>query len=209
MRTVITIILSIVISIPLFTYETYRESLTSYTSGLDRIFQLQGNKALFTMSFEDYIEFHKGYNEPVIYVFINITGTDAHCCIYDSENHYSFYNEDYPSPRDLRLDDTNLYLSFDKDNNLKSYSVTDNRYSQNINSGLSIIRTVFVCCVLAFSSIMFSKDVQGLVLDPIDRMLKKVDRIAKNPLEAAQIEEQEELIMEELEKQHNVKKLEE
>jgi len=36
---------------------------------------------------------------------------------------------------------------------------------------------------------MLSKDVQSLVLNPIDRMLKKVNRIAKNPLEAASIEE--------------------
>lgn len=80
--------------------------------------------------------------------------------------------------------------------------MTDNRYTMNINAGLSIIRTVFVSCVLAFSSIVFTKDVQSLVLDPIDRMLKKVDRIAKNPLEAAQIEEQEELMLEEFEKKH-------
>lgn len=52
----------------------------------------------------------------------------------------------------------------------------------NINAGLSIIRTIFVSCILGFSAVIFSKDVQNLVLDPIERMLLKVDRIAKNPL---------------------------
>lgn len=76
MRTVITVVLSIVISIPLFNYETYVEPLTSYTSGLDRMFNFQWSNALFKFSFNEYIDFHKDYNEPVIYVFVNISETD-------------------------------------------------------------------------------------------------------------------------------------
>ena len=38
-------------------------------------------------------------------------------------------------------------------------------------------------------------------------MLTKVERIAKNPLEAAQFEEQEELLLEELEKSEDIKKI--
>ena len=41
----------------------------------------------------------------------------------------------------------------------------------------------------------FSKDVEDFVLIPIENMLKKVERIAKNPLEAAQIEENEALLL--------------
>lgn len=95
----------------------------------------------------------------------------------------------------LRDTETDLYLSFAENGDLKGYAITDSTMTSSINAGLSIIRTIFVCLVLAFSAIVLSKDVQVLVLDPIgtttliylflDRMLKKVDRIAKNPLEAA------------------------
>ncbi len=54
----------------------------------------------------------------------------------------------------------------------------------------------------------FSKDANDLVLQPIEIMLSKVKRIAKNPLEAAQMEENEALLMEELSKTNDyVKKM--
>ena len=36
---------------------------------------------------------------------------------------------------------------------------------------------------------MFSKDAEDLIVQPIEQMLEKVKRISKNPLEAAIIEE--------------------
>lgn len=63
--------------------------------------------------------------------------------------------------------------------------MTDNRPDNSLNAGLSILRTIFVSAVLGFSALIFSQDVKTMILDPIDRMIKKVDRIAKNPLEAA------------------------
>lgn len=38
-------------------------------------------------------------------------------------------------------------------------------------------------------AVLFSKDANDLVVTPIERMLVKVKRISKNPLEAARIEE--------------------
>lgn len=46
----------------------------------------------------------------------------------------------------------------------------------------------------------FSKDVEDWVLNPIEKMLEKVRKIAENPLEAAQMEEKEAFIMEDIEK---------
>lgn len=39
--------------------------------------------------------------------------------------------------------------------------------------------------VLSSAAILFSSDVETLVLNPIENMIKKVKRIADNPLEAA------------------------
>jgi hypothetical protein len=49
---------------------------------------------------------------------------------------------------------------------------------------------------MVFSAIYFSKDTTDLVVAPIENMLSKVKRIAKNPLEAAKIEEDDEILME-------------
>lgn len=45
-------------------------------------------------------------------------------------------------------------------------------------------RTVFVCIVLAVSSVLFSNDANHLVLEPIEQMIIKVKKIAENPLTA-------------------------
>ena len=129
MRSVITIILSIVISVPLFNYTTYKEVISSYATGLDRLYELQVPKTTFDFAFKDYINYHNGFNEPVIYVFVNITSKDKSCCAYNSQNSYDLFDNNYDDPNDLRLEDTNLYLTFDDSNNLRAYSVTDNRYA--------------------------------------------------------------------------------
>lgn len=51
------------------------------------------------------------------------------------------------------------------------------------------MRTTFVILVLVLGAVFFSKDANDLVVTPIESMLAKVKRIAKNPLEAAHIEE--------------------
>jgi hypothetical protein len=60
---------------------------------------------------------------------------------------------------------------------------------------LSIIRTIFVSVVLSAGAILFSKDVDTYILEPIENMMKKVRRISENPLEAAQIEQKEALAL--------------
>ena len=69
------------------------------------------------------------------------------------------------------------------------------RANTKLNAGLSIGRTFFVCFVLAAGAMLFSKDANELVIVPIEAMIQKVNRIAKNPLQAAQEEEQEALAM--------------
>lgn len=65
------------------------------------------------------------------------------------------------------------------------YSILDISGDTELNAILSIVRTVFVSIVLSTAAILFSSDVENLVLIPIENMMKKVKRIAENPLEAA------------------------
>ena len=39
---------------------------------------------------------------------------------------------------------------------------------------LSMIRTIFVCIVLTFGALIFSKDANDLALRPIERLIEKV-----------------------------------
>ena len=55
---------------------------------------------------------------------------------------------------------------------------------------MNMVRTIFICVVLAVASIMFSKDTNDIVLGPIENMIQKVQKISKNPLKAAAEEEQ-------------------
>jgi hypothetical protein len=45
-----------------------------------------------------------------------------------------------------------------------------------------ILRTIFVSIVLTCGSMYFSKDINDLALRPIERMIRKVNQIAANPL---------------------------
>ena len=62
-------------------------------------------------------------------------------------------------------------------------------------------------CVLAFGALTFQNETNTLVIIPIETMIEKVKKISKNPLEAAQEEENETLALEQA-KQGNVSKKE-
>ena len=71
------------------------------------------------------------------------------------------------------------------DVNGRAIGVFDLRYNTRLESGLAIGRTCFICVVLAGGALMFQRDTDNLVINPISNMLEKVKKIAKNPLEAA------------------------
>jgi len=70
----------------------------------------------------------------------------------------------------------------------------------NLNGWLGMGRTIFVCIVLASASMFFTQDANELVLTPIESMLNKVKRIARNPLSASRIEEEDAIATEALKK---------
>lgn len=66
-----------------------------------------------------------------------------------------------------------------------------------MNAILGIIMTVFVITIMVSGAVFFNKDSSDLVVVPIENMLSKVRRISKNPLEAATIEEDQEILEQE------------
>ncbi|CAK0828747.1 unnamed protein product, partial [Prorocentrum cordatum] len=51
----------------------------------------------------------------------------------------------------------------------------------------SILQTLFVCVILLIGALAFSHDANVLVLQPIERMINKVERIRDNPLFAMRL----------------------
>jgi hypothetical protein len=64
-------------------------------------------------------------------------------------------------------------------------AIYDLRPSTKLGAGLAIGNTFFICFVLAGGALLFTNQVNDLVITPIEQMIQKVTRISQNPLLAA------------------------
>ena len=69
----------------------------------------------------------------------------------------------------------------------ESVAVMDMRWYSQFNSLLNMLRTIFICAILAAGVFVFNRDASRLVLEPIERMLKKVKDVSENPLAVKQV----------------------
>ena len=66
-------------------------------------------------------------------------------------------------------------------------AVMDVKWYSQFNSLLNMLRTIFICAILAAGVFVFNRDASRLVLEPIERMLKKVKDVSENPLAMKQV----------------------
>ena len=90
-------------------------------------------------------------------------------------------------PNTLRDDDQEIASSsFDGTIYAGMYAdltvVLDKRPQNALDSELNIGRTLFISLALVLASIYFNKDVINEAINPIERMIEKVNKIAANPL---------------------------
>lgn len=76
----------------------------------------------------------------------------------------------------------------------RCYSVFDNRSQNDFSAIINIIKTIFICLVLIVASIFFSKDTTEKVLEPIESMINKIEKISKNPITAMEENEKEDYL---------------
>ncbi|CAD8132326.1 unnamed protein product [Paramecium pentaurelia] len=215
MRRVITIVLSILISIPVLQLDTYQETINSYDSGIFRIAQFKDNYQIVLSLTKQYVGFHQDEIYPILAVFVlrqNVTENspklnDSNFEIFNYSQNHNWFQETNYAIDEYRQSDKQYYAAIDSNDILVTCSVADLVEYNKINAILSIFQTIFVCIVLAASAVLFNKDVNELVIEPIERMMQKIELIAQNPLEAVYIEEQEDLIMEQLEKDEDDEKI--
>ncbi|CAD8045835.1 unnamed protein product [Paramecium sonneborni] len=217
MRRVITIILAILISIPVLTLDTYQETLNSYDSGIFRIGQFRNHQQLIEILTKQYVEFHQEELFPILAVFIirnNVTDklpklNETNFEVFNYSRNSEWFEATNQGIDEYRFSDKQYYAAVDENDQLITCSVGDLVEYNQTNAILSIFQTIFVCIVLASSAILFNKNVNELVIEPIEKMMQKIELIAQNPLEAVNIEEQDDIIMERLEQNEDHVKIKE
>jgi len=63
----------------------------------------------------------------------------------------------------------------------------DIRSTSQLGAGLSILQTIFICFAVGIGAMSFSHDVNTLLLNPIERMISKMEAIKDNPLYAMKL----------------------
>ena len=66
--------------------------------------------------------------------------------------------------------------------NITIISILDYRYNTKVNGIIGVLRTLFICVVLTVAALFITRDANELVILPIERLIKKVNRLAENPL---------------------------
>ena len=181
-KRVIILVLAMMFSFPIFQLATYKEENNSFEFGLRfiELFQDDPSGIPFDTAFNTYLTGHEDIRTPLISVYVQI-GT-----------YVKSWDSPDTSADDLRFTEADIASI----NNGDYVAIFDIRKNTKLSAGLSIGRTLFVCLVLASGALLFSKDANDLVIAPIEQMIQKVNRIALNPLEAAQEEENEALALE-------------
>lgn len=100
-----------------------------------------------------------------------------------------------PCPEDLRRSERSKYRSLamtveqSKEWHIGYYF--DKRRLTREQAGFSLGVTSFVCVVLCVASIMFASDADKFVLNPVEQMIAKVEKIRNNPLMAMKLSDEE------------------
>ncbi|CAG9331270.1 unnamed protein product [Blepharisma stoltei] len=179
-KRVIVLVIAVMVGLPIFYPTLYIDSNTSYTYGLEVIDSVIDSDDSFIVAWNNFIKKHKKLYSPLIYLYVKNkntweTSTDQDD-LRDTEKTYAY----------LENKSSDYYYA--------SYAVFDIRKTVRLEAGLNIIRTVFICILLSAATMMLTNDAQKMVLNPLENMIKKIQDIAKNPLQAAQKEEKKEVL---------------
>ena len=157
----------------MFITDTYNtETSDSYQYGLDIIDYFLRIKDFknFNKSYYQYIQLHIDDRIPLVYLEVyQYEGIVKSPWMADFD-----YTVEL---RDSEIDTASLTKEFDSAAT-DMLAVFDTRADTQLQAILNMVRTIFICVVLAVASIMFSKDTNIIVLGPIENMIQKVQKIS-------------------------------
>lgn len=178
---VIVLVLVMIIILPFFNL-SYYVAIDQNQFGLGLIDNYINSTADSTFFFNEYIDQYSSGSTPLIY--LEVASTDLS---WNSSNPDDF--------RDVEIE----IVTLDKDSDYEylSFAVFNLKSQSALQAGMNMLKTFFICMVLSIGSIMFSKDANELVLEPLENMIQTVRNIANNPLKAVQEEERQAVLKEE------------
>ena len=116
----------------------------------------------------EYISYHLNELRPLVY--LSWSNTD--------DNSTWQGDTDYSNLRYYEM----YYYSIDD-----FVCIFDLRSDTRLSALLSIIQTIYICIILALGAVYFSNDAERLVIKPIEAILIKVKKIAKNPIASSDL----------------------
>ena len=178
-KRIISIVLAMLFFLPLFTPSAFRDDNSSYDYALRRL-DLTVDTPAFDQAWSSFITLHESLETPLAYV--EVVGVRRW---------------QQTAPEELREEERRVFqVGGNVGSRYYTWAVADLRPVTKVQAGVNILKTVFLCVVLAGSAFFFSKDAHVLVLSPLELMYQKIRRMAENPLETAQQAELDTLIME-------------
>mmetsp|Transcript_15323 Transcript_15323/g.13048 ORF Transcript_15323/g.13048 Transcript_15323/m.13048 type:complete len:331 (-) Transcript_15323:940-1932(-) len=173
-KRVIVIVLLLLLFMPMFDSDFFNDLPPSnqYQGGLlAEIYNVEESTIEEKHAFRDYyVDYESGLTPPMVYVEIPL------------DEDYTFTKDGWDIDELRQSEKTEIFE--ETENYGTIYGFTTNREQAIFESGLNIGRTLFICVVLTFGAMIFSHDANVLVLTPIERMIEKVNKIAKNPMTA-------------------------
>jgi len=92
---------------------------------------------------------------------------------------------------ELRCSEVEYYVPDNKnsveENHFNMVFAFDTRSTTQLEAGLSMLQTIFICFAVGVGAMSFAKDANELLLNPIERMIAKMETIKDNPLEAMRL----------------------
>jgi class 3 adenylate cyclase len=163
-KRVILLVLCLLLFLPLFEIEFYVTVQTSYDYGAKVLAEFRG-EAGFETVYQEYKDYHDdGEIRPLFYLSYEQLGR---AFTWDDDQPKNYRNEE------KAVADQDKVVGF-----------FDLRAETRLSAGLNICKTVFVLIVLTLGALFFTSDATNLVITPIEKMIKKVQRIAENPMRA-------------------------
>jgi hypothetical protein len=181
----VVLLLMMLFSTPILTYETYMIETDSFDLSLKFLDRFNKQDEAFALIFQYFVE--KQISDKLTPLIKVLAGP-------------AFWASDV-EPLTLRGVEKEI-VYYETQNGDVFVAIYDLRQQIKNRAWFSILTTVVVCCVLMISTNYTTKTNNTLLVNPIESMIKKVDNISKNPVRASHEEEENQLDKETEEMQH-------
>ena len=206
---VIIIVLILMMFIPIFNINTYYSDYTGYQSGLTYIEYVANNDSITSQGFDDlwdlYINENKDATMPLLILnlykkvdndsegeliktYVNQSATSAKTEEEIVDKYRTYEIIAATEPDDLIALGNGGYFVV---------ALLDRTSVADLNAFINILRTLFSLAVFIIFALLFSRDANKLILEPMERMMRTIKRIKANPVQAAKDEEERQFQVEE------------